>query len=303
VWAAFAMRTSAHLCALPTRPTSPHGGSLHVASRCALQSGRQPSCVGVGVAPGCPRGRPVYRPAASISLLRWGTRCKAGGSHHVWAWVLRKGARGWTREKRAFTAVSLSERELDAIILIMPPDMSNTANTQPSDATPSPPDVIVSASTIPGFTRAVRRRTDLSQRQLAKVAEVSNSTIARIEAGSLAPSLDVFLRILSAANLKLVVTDAEGAVIRPKRDWDDLRDGGGRRFPAHLDLIVDPEPGEWWADEFGLSRPPETYRRSRVVRDAERKYSEWSVRVKQHRNEPPPPNPKSPGFERFFADE
>ena len=43
------------------------------------------------------------------------------------------------------------------------------------------------------------------------------------------------------------------------RDWEDTRDGAERRYPSHLDTILDPEPGEWWADIYGLARPPETF--------------------------------------------
>lgn len=94
----------------------------------------------------------------------------------------------------------------------------------------------------------------------------------------------------------LVVTDAYGNVVRPMRVWDDVRDGGGKMFPAHLDLKLDPDTGERWADEFGLARPPETYHRSRQRRDAERKVSQWSVRVAQYRHDPPPPNPRRMRF-------
>ncbi|MEU5563954.1 hypothetical protein [Micromonospora musae] len=53
--------------------------------------------------------------------------------------------------------------------------------------------------------------------------------------------------------------------------------------------IVRPEPGEWWADIYGLARPPETFYRNRDVRDAMRRRSQWEVRVAKYRNVPPPP--------------
>jgi hypothetical protein len=73
-------------------------------------------------------------------------------------------------------------------------------------------------------------------------------------------------------------------------DWDDTRDGAERRYPSHLDTILDPEPGEWWADIYGLARPPETFHRSREMRDAQRRRSVWEVRVGQNRGVPPPPD-------------
>ncbi|HZN77907.1 MAG TPA: helix-turn-helix transcriptional regulator [Micromonosporaceae bacterium] len=142
---------------------------------------------------------------------------------------------------------------------------------------------------IAGLVRRARRLADLSQRELAKGAQVSRATVSRVEAGTLTPSVDVLERLLAAANLRLVVVDHEGHVITPMEDRDDLRDGAERRYPSHLDTILDPKPGEWWGDIYGLTSPPETFHRDRRYRDARRRRSQWEVRVKQHRGEPPPP--------------
>jgi hypothetical protein len=115
--------------------------------------------------------------------------------------------------------------------------------------------------------------------------------IGRIESGDATPSLGLFQRILRATGLFLAVVDEEGHVIQPMRDRDDLRDGANRRYPSHLDTILDPQPGEWWADIYGLAAPPETFSRDRAYRDAKRKQSVWQVRVKQNRNAPEPANP------------
>ena len=97
-------------------------------------------------------------------------------------------------------------------------------------------------------------------------------------------------RLLAVAGLGLVVVDAAGRLVRPMLDdRDDLRDGADRRYPTHLDTILDPKPGEWWGDRYGLARPPETFRRSRCRRDAQRAYSQWDVRVSQNRHRPSPP--------------
>src|SRR5690606_4407178 len=79
--------------------------------------------------------------------------------------------------------------------------------------------------------------------------------------------------------------------VQPMRDVADIHDGGDRRYPAHLDTILDPRPGEWWADKYGLARPPETFYRDRQRRDALRALSRWEVRVKLYRGVPPPPDP------------
>ncbi|GAA3221444.1 hypothetical protein GCM10017691_06530 [Pseudonocardia petroleophila] len=141
-----------------------------------------------------------------------------------------------------------------------------------------------------GLVRAARRRADCSQRELAERAGLSPSTVGRIEAGSLAPSIGTLTRLLAVADLALVAIDPDGHVVRPMLDHrDDLRDGADRRYPAHLDTVLDPRPGEWWGDRYGLSRPPETFRRDRRRRDAQRARSVWEVRVAQQRHRPPPP--------------
>jgi transcriptional regulator with XRE-family HTH domain len=161
-----------------------------------------------------------------------------------------------------------------------------------SVAPPEPPSPQIDSDMVPGLIRKVRRLADLSQRELATAAGVSRSTVGRVESGTLTPSLETLLRLLGVAGLRLVVTDEDGRVIQPMRVWDDRRDGAERAFPAHLDLILDPRGGEWWADVYGLARPPETFHRNRRYRDARRRRSQWEVRVKQFRHVPPPPDPQ-----------
>jgi len=144
---------------------------------------------------------------------------------------------------------------------------------------------------VAGIVRRVRRIADLSQRQLAKATGTSPSTVGRMEAGALVPAIRLLERVLGVAGLRLVVVDQGGRVVRPMADWDNTRDGAGRRYPSHLDTILDPAPGEWWADRYGLARPPETFFRNRDVRDQMRRRSQWEVRVKQFRHVPPPPDP------------
>ncbi len=140
----------------------------------------------------------------------------------------------------------------------------------------------------------MRRIADLSQRQLAGRLGVAASTVAKLETGKVVPRVDAFERILALAGLRLVAVDADNRRVLPMRVWQETYDGAGRRYPAHLDTILDPEYGEWWADIYGLYRPPETYRRSRAYRDAKRRRSVWDTRVAQHRHEPAPPDPDGP---------
>ncbi len=136
--------------------------------------------------------------------------------------------------------------------------------------------------------RRLRRTADLSQRDLARHAGIAPGTVAKYETGALTPSLTVLQRLLDAAAYLLVVVDHEGRLVPPLEVWDGVADLAGRRFPPHLDTILDPEFGEWWADGFGLVRPPETFRRNRAYRDWQRRRSRWEVRVKQLRFEPIP---------------
>lgn len=121
-----------------------------------------------------------------------------------------------------------------------------------------------------GYVRQVRRRTRMSQRELAAACAVSPSTISRTEAGRNALSVVLFTRLLRAAGLRLVVVDAERRRVPALKEPPETRDLASRRFPAHLDLILDPEPGEWWGDHFGLVRPPETFHRDPAARFAHR---------------------------------
>jgi transcriptional regulator with XRE-family HTH domain len=138
------------------------------------------------------------------------------------------------------------------------------------------------------IVRRVRRTADFSQRELAKYAEVSPSAVAAIETGAKTPLLVTLQRILHAANYQLVVVDVAGRLVLPLEVWQDVADGADRRYPAHLDTILDPVLGDWWADCFGLARPPETFRRNRAMRDYQRRRSQWEVRVAQYRTDPPP---------------
>ncbi|TBL42065.1 helix-turn-helix domain-containing protein [Verrucosispora sp. SN26_14.1] len=159
---------------------------------------------------------------------------------------------------------------------------------EPTDRGPT-----LGAFPIAGLVRRVRRIVGLSQTRMARFARVAPSTVARVESGTLTPSLAVLERLIGAAGLYLVVVDQDGHVILPMEVWDDTLDGAGRRYPAHLDTILDPKPGEWWADIYGLARPPETFKRCRVEREARRRRSQWEVRVAKYRNDPPPPDPRS----------
>lgn len=94
----------------------------------------------------------------------------------------------------------------------------------------------------------------MNQREFAAACAVSASTVSRTEAGRTTISLAPLAQLMRAAGLRLVVVDENKRRVPPLKEPLATRDLADRRFPAHLD----PEPGEWWGDHFGLVRPPET---------------------------------------------
>lgn len=125
------------------------------------------------------------------------------------------------------------------------------------------------------IVRRLRRALDMSQRELAKAAQVGRATVTRIESGQLEPRVGQLQRLLDLVGWSLVVIDFEGRYVVPLKEYEgELRDGADRRFPAHLDVILEPRWGEWWGDAFGLARPPETYTRDRRLRDQRRAASQ-----------------------------
>jgi transcriptional regulator with XRE-family HTH domain len=92
----------------------------------------------------------------------------------------------------------------------------------------------------PGFDVAlmvvqIRRHVDLSQRDLARLSGVAQSTISAIESGERGVQVKVFARLVSAAGMKLAVLDPDGKEVTPFVAGA-ARDNAGRRFPAHLDV-------------------------------------------------------------------
>jgi transcriptional regulator with XRE-family HTH domain len=83
--------------------------------------------------------------------------------------------------------------------------------------------------------RALRRRRDLSQRQLAALAGMPVSMVARIESGEVTnPSFRTVERLARATGGGVYIGSAgqAAAPIPHERHTD----GGGRHFPAHLDV-------------------------------------------------------------------
>jgi transcriptional regulator with XRE-family HTH domain len=86
-----------------------------------------------------------------------------------------------------------------------------------------------------GHLARLRRRADLSQRELAGRVGVSQSAIAAYEANQREVSARRLDEILRLGGLRLAVIDASGEEVAGF-PVDVVRDNAGRRFPAHLDV-------------------------------------------------------------------
>jgi HTH-type transcriptional regulator/antitoxin HipB len=89
---------------------------------------------------------------------------------------------------------------------------------------------------VSGVVRRLRRTSDLSQRDLARLVGIDQSQIARIEASRRGIDVQLFAQILEVGGMRLTIVDAHGVEIAPVGQ-DVLRDNAGRRMPAHLDVL------------------------------------------------------------------
>ena len=154
--------------------------------------------------------------------------------------------------------------------------------------------------------RTLRRHADLSQRELAKAAGVALRAVAAVEAGGARhPWFETVDALVRGASCRLLVVGLDG---RPLVLEDsELRDRGGRRYPAHLDVRPVDSFGAWWGDWPMLStrarsiwpdaprlRPEHTFDLSRWTRD----------RRRAHESDAPPrmcvmPSPVAPDQQTF----
>lgn len=117
----------------------------------------------------------------------------------------------------------------------------------------------LASASIPALVRWVRRRADLSQRDLAAQLGVSQSLVAHWENGVSEPSLRVFLALVALARLQLALVENDGGAVdvaqQARDDAEAVRDRAGRRFPAHLDVVpVEGESSAGDVDEVRCAR-------------------------------------------------
>jgi transcriptional regulator with XRE-family HTH domain len=120
---------------------------------------------------------------------------------------------------------------------------------------------------VPGALRRIRRRADMSQRQLADASGMAASVVAKVEAGTRDLPVRAFARLAAVAGFRVALLDASGIPVDPMTSGS-VRDAGGRLFPAHLDTRHGDE--DWWG---GPHRP--RLRQPRYTFDMDRGRRDW----------------------------
>ncbi len=123
------------------------------------------------------------------------------------------------------------------------------------------------AERLADYVTALRRRADLSQRELATLAGVPASTVARLESGvTRDPRVSTMAKLAAAAGHRLVMAADDDELLTPepelRRRCRDLR---GRRLPAHLDVA--PAMEDWLRPWWLPKRGEFTFIRNRRRRD------------------------------------
>lgn len=114
---------------------------------------------------------------------------------------------------------------------------------------------------VAGVLRALRRRADLSQRELAARAGMAPSQLARLESGENGnPRLRTLERLVGSAAARIAAVDLDGTELTPLAT-DHWRDGAHRQFPPHLDT----RPSTRWQGIY--RRDMISFRRNRRHRD------------------------------------
>jgi transcriptional regulator with XRE-family HTH domain len=130
----------------------------------------------------------------------------------------------------------------------------------------------VSTFSLAASLRRIRRRADLSQRELGEVLGIAASTITHAEAERRDLPVGLLDRAAALAGLRLALLDADGTEVAPMNE-DTVRDGAGRHFPAHLDTRYGDEG--WWhgPERYSRRRPTYTFDRNRALREDRRRRS------------------------------
>ncbi|TFV63126.1 XRE family transcriptional regulator [Geodermatophilus sp. DF01-2] len=124
----------------------------------------------------------------------------------------------------------------------------------------------MSSFDLSGVLRRIRRRADLSQRQLAAVCGLSQSAVAQAESGRRDLPVGALVRAAEQAGLRLALLDAAGREVAGMSP-DAVRDRYGRHFPAHLDTHFADEREGRYEHRYDRPRPWFTVDVDRAARD------------------------------------
>ncbi|MDP9220860.1 MAG: helix-turn-helix domain-containing protein [Actinomycetota bacterium] len=101
--------------------------------------------------------------------------------------------------------------------------------------------------------RAGRAELRVSQRELADLTGLSQSVIARLEAGTSDPRLSCLVAVLTTVGARLSLPDRATPT---RMAGVYARDEAGRRLPAHLGPYRLREPHSWWSGITDIRRWP-----------------------------------------------
>jgi transcriptional regulator with XRE-family HTH domain len=123
------------------------------------------------------------------------------------------------------------------------------------------------AERLPDYVTALRRWADLSQREMAALAGIPATTVARLESGSTTdPRLSTMAKLAAATGHRLVIANDHDELLPPEPELRGrCRDLRGRRLPAHLDVA--PAMEDWLRPWWRPKRGEFTFIRSRRRRD------------------------------------
>ncbi|WP_236836714.1 helix-turn-helix domain-containing protein [Blastococcus sp. KM273129] len=118
-----------------------------------------------------------------------------------------------------------------------------------------------------GLMRRIRRRADLSQRELAERLGVSKSAVAAVESGARGMDAALLATAAALAGLRLGLLDDDGRPVAGMAAGT-VRDRAGRRFPAHLDTMLSEARAWRWDHRPRQRQPTYTFDRRRPWEDA-----------------------------------
>jgi transcriptional regulator with XRE-family HTH domain len=124
----------------------------------------------------------------------------------------------------------------------------------------------VSSFDLSGVLRRIRRRADLSQRELAAACGLPQSAVAQAESGRRDLPVGALVRAAEQAGLRLALLDAAGREVAGMSP-DAVRDAYGRRFPAHLDTHFADERAGRYEHRYDRGQPWFTVDVDRGARD------------------------------------